>query len=101
MYRPIVIVGVSDEYLKINAPDPEWWDITTKLANAEDIEAMVVTLLDDNWQPDAKYKQVVEAVFGHRDGNNGKRAAEIIRSIIGKGEGCRYGRNYSGCRLGQ
>jgi hypothetical protein len=85
--------------LKINAPDPEWWDITTRLTNAEDVEPVVFAMLAENWQPNVKYKQIVDAVFGYRDGNSGKRAAEIIRSIIRAGKGCRYGSDYSGCRL--
>lgn len=101
LYRPIIVFGVSDEYLQINAPDPPWWDIANRLVNTEDVEPMVVTLLDETWQPDAKYKKIVDAVFGYRDGNSGKRGAEIIRSIVTTGKGCRYGSDHSSSRFGQ
>lgn len=82
LYRPIVVFGISNNDLAVNAPEPEWWDITVMVNDAEVVESTVTLLLDGTWQPDKKYRSIVESVFAYRDGLCGKRAADIIRDVI-------------------
>jgi hypothetical protein len=78
LFRPIIAILPEPYKAREGAHDFSWWDITRMIRKIEELKPAVDELLEGDWSPDPRYREVVDSIFSYSDGKSAMRAAAAI-----------------------
>ncbi|MBN2223459.1 MAG: CDP-glycerol glycerophosphotransferase family protein [Deltaproteobacteria bacterium] len=85
LFRPIITILPDPYRARECAHDFSWWEITRMIREIDELKPAADKLLEGDWMPDTRYREVVNSIFSYNDGKSAMRAAAAIREYEKEG----------------